>query len=170
MDPSSTPLAVGELTGTLAHLPVELAPEPVEARQFDLLMFEPAARPAARRAAVHRGCGTRSARSPALLRGALRHPRRRRRARPDPGHPDRRVVDRRHRHDDRPGAAVGFGCSPRSSRRPSKKVVYTNFVDELGDDVDRRHPRHHRRGRASRSSARKAQAFLDAAPRQPRGA
>jgi len=31
--------AVGELTGTLAHLPVELAPEPVEARQFDLLML-----------------------------------------------------------------------------------------------------------------------------------
>jgi len=32
-------LAVGELTDTLAHLPVELPPEPVEARQFDLLML-----------------------------------------------------------------------------------------------------------------------------------
>jgi type I restriction enzyme R subunit len=31
--------AVGELTGIVAHLPTELASEPVEARQFDLLML-----------------------------------------------------------------------------------------------------------------------------------
>jgi len=124
---------VGDLTGTLAHLPVELATEPVEARQFDLLMLN------LELALLRAEPQFTSMRDQVRAIAALLEERS---AIPAVSAELELIHDIQ---SDEWWADVTATMIDRARRRlrlltaliekANKKVVYTNFVDEMGEDV-----------------------------------
>ena len=127
--------SLAELAHEVAGLPSELDAEDEEAKRFDLLMLQPAARGAARRAGASSGCSEQVKAIAGLLEEKASIPMVRQQMRADPGDPGGRVVAGRDACRCWRTARKRLRALVKLIDKQKRKPIYTDFEDQMGDET-----------------------------------